>query len=94
MKHGVYRKNKKLLATAKNIFGDIIENAYIVAWDDRGWENPTVFKDLADDSFVKEISLNNYDKIIIKFSTGKDVMFTNSEWASIKNVDMELYENL
>ena len=84
------RKDDILKQMAINIFGDIIEEAYITCF-------PYVNKQDIDNT----LKLNTFkhieegidigaQNIILKFTTGKSVCFTNSEWGTIESINMEI----
>ncbi len=78
-------KNKKILTIAKNIFGDIVKNAYI-AYFDKDLISGLVssYKKLKDDSILLPY---DSDDIVLEFSNGNLVKFSNSEWASISKIE-------
>lgn len=85
------RKHEALLKSAKNIFGDIVAEAYLVyeyyAGDsDEDIENE--FRSSVNSLTTKDNSIS-YDgcKIALEFTNGKKVSFGNSEWAHIEKLD-------
>ena len=88
------RKDKKLTELAKEIFGDIVNMAYITTYDFNG-DKDEITSRLDDEKFSDSSGGNiNYDAktIWIKFTNGKIVEFHNSEWASISAVVDEYYD--
>ena len=85
----VIKKDSNLKQMAINIFGDIIEEAYITCF-------PYVNKQDIDNT-LKLNTFNHIEEgidigaqnIILKFTNGKYVYFTNSEWGAIESINME-----
>ncbi len=81
----IVRKNDNLLNSAKLIFGDIIVSAFITTEvkEDLNYTEASFFTEV--DNYIE------YDgeDIILTFSNGKSVLFTNSEWASIQSINMK-----
>ena len=83
------RKDDILKQMAINIFGDIIEDAYITSFDYINKQQTyDMLKRYTFKRIEKEIELNSQD-IILKFTTGKFVYFTNSEWGTIESINLE-----
>lgn len=90
------RKSYKLLELAKNVFGDIVEDAWISTWKDDEQEAKEKLEDEERDvcggSFFFDLSTEPY---FIKFSNGKIVKFSISEWGDItlvRNSKFDFYE--
>lgn len=98
-----YRKNKELAQAARHIFGDIVENAYIVVTyipedsqlskkykDVHDQYRERMFKNLANPNFNFQGDTLHWDALnfAIHFSNGNIVYFTNSEWARLTKIDL------
>lgn len=94
MKKYIALKDKKLLANAKLIFGNVVEEAYKadIVFTPKELTQASVGQYLNFDvHYNKDLNELDYsgDSIIFKFSSGKYVWFSNSEWAQISAVDMK-----
>lgn len=84
------RKDENLKQTAINIFGDIVEDAYITAWGVEYHTTQELQKTLdfkTHDYIDNKIDIADY--IIIKFKNNKSVYFECSEWGSISNINLD-----
>ena len=74
-------KCRKLYKVARNIFGNVVISAYVESIDKKDLqkisENYSILKD--DD----ECLCYDNDTIVLEFSNGNKVRFSNSEWASM-----------
>jgi hypothetical protein len=86
----IARKDKKLLVHAKMIFGNVVEEAYksSAAPPFEDLVNDYLDFEITYDKKLKELDYSSYE-ILLKFSSGKYVWFSNSEWAKISAVDMD-----
>jgi hypothetical protein len=87
----VIRKDANLLKMTVAIFGeDIIESCYITTWDYKTYTKKEIELFLANEAYKKVEDVIDIDakNIIIKFKNGKYVLFTNSEWGYIRNIDI------
>lgn len=78
-----------LTKMAVNIFGDIVEKAYITTWDISSDRNDVISR-LNNNSFFesKDPVIDYSGEVIwIRFTNGKIVEFQNSEWAYISPID-------
>jgi hypothetical protein len=85
------RKDVNLLKMAVSIFGeDIVETCYITTGTYGKRVEKEIELSLANEAYKKVEDVIDIDAkhIIIKFKNGKYVLFTNSEWGSISNIDM------
>lgn len=81
------QKSEKLTATAKNIFGDIVENVYIAKikyeWDTIEDTNSELILELNRIEEHIDINSKKIDQdctsIVIEYTNGKKVIFNNSE---------------
>lgn len=89
------RYDTELTEVAKDIFGDIVDKAYITTWAEYS-DKDEVISRLDSNRFIKnEDGSISYDAetIWIKFTNGRLIEFQNSEWAYIRLVNMnEAYE--
>lgn len=85
------RYSKELTEVLINIFGDIVEKAYITTWDINSKQNDVVMRLENTSIGVDDLNTLAYDEqtLWIKFTNGKVVEFSNSEWASIGNANIE-----
>lgn len=89
MSERILRYNEYLTESAKSIFGDIVEKAFISTYNYSNYDNDIkgiearLNKEM--DSIECDDKAIKYDEsaIYIKFTTGKLVEFNNSEWAHI-----------
>lgn len=82
-------KSRKLLKIAKQIFGSLVISAYVENWDKSRLQRISK-------SFDETSKIIHYDgdTIILQFSNGNLVRFTNSEWANISKIEtLNLIEN-
>lgn len=87
----VIRYDAQLTSAAKNIFGDIVERAYVTTYDYSSDKDEIALR-LNRAVFVKsEDGEINYsaETIWIRFTNDKLVEFSNSEWAYITLVSMD-----
>ena len=85
-----YIENKSLSEYCSEVFGSVFKKAFLEVYF---YENPPAGYDrekLIENSKNLDFSNGHYDTrtIIIEFSTGSIVEFTNSEWASFENVEL------
>jgi len=76
-----YTKTSELTKIAKNIFGDIVETVYVEHFSKSDNVNKIVEKILKN-SKPDELQYDD-NTIVIKFTNGRFVNFTGSEWCSI-----------
>jgi hypothetical protein len=86
----IARKDRKLLVHAKLIFGNVVEEAYKAsnAPPREDLVNEYLDFDVHYNKVLKELDYSG-NEIVLKFSSGKYVCFSNSEWAQISAVDIE-----
>lgn len=85
MSDHLYMKNNSLLDAAKSIFGDeLIEYAYVSVND--CYKDELIMCSLESFDDNESIPLDSEPDIIIKFSSGKLVLFTISEWGEIADI--------
>jgi len=98
MQHAI-RPSEGLLKAAKQMFGGIVVQAWIsvniLSWDTLGDSESKL--DHAESSCCFELSNSNsiaYDgeMIVLEFSNGKQVFFSNSEWGAMGEIKPEEYE--
>lgn len=91
----VMRKDKNLTMAVKNIFGDIVDSAYVTTWNIRSsrLEISERIKNEFYESAEDEIDIGGKN-IIISFKNGKSVYFTNSEWGSMSAIDLSKVEEI
>jgi hypothetical protein len=93
----VCRKNKTLLHLAQSVFGkEIVKNAWVsttsysdveyaikeLSKSEQGYDELDLWEN------VNSIDYDT-DEILIEFSTGKKVLFSASEWASVESLSEE-----
>ena len=82
------RQDKRLLSTAKYIFGaNVVNNAFVSTYDIYSTREEVIER-IEENMFTRIEDVIQYDSetIILEFVGGNMVMFTNSEWASIEKV--------
>lgn len=87
----VYIENKSLSEYCSNVFSSVFKKVYLEVYV---YENPAVGyepENLIANSKNLDFSDGQYDTstIVIEFSNGNVVKFTNSEWASFGNIRLE-----
>jgi hypothetical protein len=96
-KHFV-KKNSSLFRSVKSIFGDIVEHVYLAQQcvspcteeysKQRLLDNNTKFP------FGRDVLDWCGETLIIQFTNGRHVLFTNSEWAFMTNVNPSSIEHI
>ena len=87
------KRDSALTKKAKDIFGAIVKDAYLIVdiYDNRV-DPKEVTESLRNkrDKFVSKENRIDYDGdvIVITFINNRSVFFTNSEWASITTIDI------
>lgn len=104
MDRTAYRKSKALTEAAKQIFGDIVECAYVEVpfvpensplakkyKDVHEQYRERMFKSLANPDFQVIDNALHWDCLTfsIHFTNGNTVSFTNSEWSSMTKVNLK-----
>ena len=95
---GVVQRDAQLLAKAKTVFGDIVTDAWVATYHGQLRELSEAEGRIAEtaerlrrvqaaDPNEGVLSFDACD-IILQFSNGAQVQFTNSEWASMSRVDV------
>lgn len=81
--------DKDLTKMAKSILGGVVERAYYTVWDYRHITEDDTNERLKDQKREFDGDILEYDgqKIWIKFTNGKIVEFSNSEWGYICPAD-------
>lgn len=88
--------SKELKKMVTKILGPyIVSKCYYVVYDfGIKTENSLELQNTKNNIRLKDNSLNySGQDILIEFTNGTKVLFTNSEWASMKKIKGELYEN-
>ena len=88
----IYQVNHDLTAAAKEIFGDVVDVAYVTTWSFDN-KDPEIQKRLR----LEGVGLVNSDGAInngamtiwIRFTNGKVVELLNSEWGTISPANLE-----
>ena len=89
----ILREEKDLLKIAKNLFGDIVQSVYYAYWYDKNVnikEYTERFDMYEKQSSNNDLTIDQDDKtIIIYFTNGKKVIFSNSEWGAMEAFNQE-----
>jgi len=90
----VIKKNEALTQTAKNVFGeDIVKQGYICFTDFYECEFFDIEEKISENelynSEVRDCLSTSSEYICIEFVNGKKIVFQNSEWFSIYNIETE-----
>ncbi len=91
------KENLKLLASARNIFGDIVSKAFVCNYDyscHTDDENIILLNIECAKINSIDTEITNYPEIQLEFTNGKVVGFTNSESASIFTPDLLDYKTV
>lgn len=83
MRRYVARVNEELTKRGKNIFGDIVKEVLITAVLYEGLDILAQHEEYHARKAGAELIDLDYGDIIIKFTNGKTVKFTSSEWGDI-----------
>lgn len=100
MKNAVKRASPALLVKARQLFGDLVTEAYLTHYCYSGRAEAETLPALAraEDFYANQASVEdlNYeaDKIILTFVNGTSLLFTNSEWAYIEKFNLETIPNI
>jgi len=88
-------RSKLLLKYASQIFGDIVTDAYVILDSDmtKDEKKHDAICKINNLEYKDEFLRYDYTDIVLEFSNGKRVVFSNSEWAFISKLrDYEIYE--
>lgn len=95
---GVVQRDAQLLTRAKGVFGDVVTDAWVATFHGKNSELAEAAKRLAQtaenlvhsNTTEPNAGVLNFDAcdIVLQFSNGAQVQFTNSEWASMSRVDV------
>lgn len=80
------REDTRLSTVAKNVYGDIVDTAYIGTLYYKDSDPTPTDYDTIDSYAGTETDQISNDKlmIVIQFTNGRKVLITNSEWGSIR----------
>lgn len=99
MKELVKRASPALLVKAKQLFGELVTEAYLTHYHYSGMLVSDTHLSLAraEDFYANQAAAKalNYeaDKILLTFVNGTSLLFTNSEWAYIEKVNLSEIPN-
>jgi hypothetical protein len=84
----IIKKDRKLAEAARKIFGNLVKTAYVTTYDGLDKDNSEVEKRLKLNSqnwmLINETNLrHDAQTILIEFSNGRLIGFTNSEWGGL-----------
>lgn len=87
-------KSRHIGRIARNIFGDIVDSAYIESYDKEILQFAArKYRDRCKNLNSNSLSTDG-DAIILKFNNGNLVRFSNSEWATISKCEkLNTYES-
>lgn len=89
----VIKPDATLTEAAKNVFGDIVDCAYMAAlFFAKGRPAKSEFEKIKQYRGEVDYIRNDHIGIVIEFSNGKSVLLTNSEWGSIRDASSDVYK--